>query len=399
MFGYTEYLCMKLNLLKFFTSLLPLTVQEKMLRDQLHIPEKLDDAFVFKIAETEKELEAAFRLVYESYYKVGYCQKNPYEMHATIYHALATTSTLLAIHHGMIVGTLTIIRDNVLKLPLETYFDISPIREKSQRIAEISGLAFHPQYLGNNGCMLALFKLMHEYCVNYFGVNHLVATVPAKDAFFYKTLFLFKNIAGIEKKKNAAFEAVAIHLDLLKAPVTFELIYGDKKLSSNLYDFFLNKNFPNLKLPLRIYNKINYPLVSVNYFQDLFVDKLGLGKSLEERTDLAFVHNPFAQQRAHQRIDVELSGELATLNGTMKFSGKIKDVSRMGFRLFCEETLPIGIEFNCKIKIDDEIYTMITARSVWSNEFHELGFLITEADLIWREYIDYLYQDQQGKIA
>ena len=61
---------------------------------------------VLKIAETQEELEACFKLLHNAYVDSGFMKPHPSGMRVTIYHALPTTTTLCAKYDGQVVGTI-----------------------------------------------------------------------------------------------------------------------------------------------------------------------------------------------------------------------------------------------------------------------------------------------------
>jgi hypothetical protein len=98
---------------------------------------------VLKIAETKEELEACFAVLHDAYVDSGFMKPDPSGMRVTIYHALPATTTLCAKYDGQVVGTISLVRESALGVPLQTIFDLSPVRAKEGNIAEVSALAIH----------------------------------------------------------------------------------------------------------------------------------------------------------------------------------------------------------------------------------------------------------------
>jgi len=111
-----------------------------------------------KIAESELELQQCFALLHDAYVASGFMRPHSSGLRVTPYHALPTTTTLCAKVDGQVVGTLSIVREGVFGFPMQTAFDISSVRAKEGRIAEISALAVHPRYRKTGGALL--FPLM-----------------------------------------------------------------------------------------------------------------------------------------------------------------------------------------------------------------------------------------------
>lgn len=137
-----------------------------------------DDRLELKIAESEQELEDCFRILHDAYVSSGFMRPDPSGMRITQYHALPTTTTLCAKFDGQVVGTISMIRDGVFGFPLQSIFDLTPVRAKGGNIAEISALAVHPDFRKTGGAILfPLMKFMHAYCTEYFDTRHLVIAV------------------------------------------------------------------------------------------------------------------------------------------------------------------------------------------------------------------------------
>jgi len=99
-----------------------------------------------KIAETKEELEACFAVLHDAYVDSGFMKPDPSGMRVTIYHALPTTTTLCAKYDGEVVGTISLIRESALGVPLQKIFDLNSVREKEGLIAEVSALAVHRRF-------------------------------------------------------------------------------------------------------------------------------------------------------------------------------------------------------------------------------------------------------------
>lgn len=378
----------------------PSLIQGILARRLLRLPDEIPSNFKFKIAETEEELEASFRLVYESYVELGYCDPNPHKLRATVYHALSTTTTLIALDGDRVIGTLTIVRDNLFKLPLEKVFDISALRKDARRTAEITSLVIHPDYRREKGgCVLfPLLRYMYQYSTEYFGVDHLVVSIHPKDSFFYKSLMKFEDIPGTGVVEYMGAPAICLHLDLFKASVAYINAYGGAPATKNLYDFFKLRAIPNLIFPERKYLKISDPFISKRYYEELFLQKLEMGSLinalLEESLQSREIH-----PRDELRIDVDVSSVLSTSSGAVRYFGKVKDVSLTGMRFFSEHEFSLGEVFDCKVQTRSDHYAYVKAKSVWRKEDKGYGLLILEADESWNDFITYLYEDQKHVVA
>ena len=155
---------------------------------------------VLKIAETKEELEACFAVLHDAYVDSGFMKPDPSGMRITIYHALPTTTTLCAKFDGQVVGTISLIRESALGVPLQRIFDLSAVRAKEGYIAEVSALAVHRDFRKTGGSILfPLMKFMYEYCTTFFDTRHLVIAVNPSHIEMYESLLFFRHL---QKLKN-----------------------------------------------------------------------------------------------------------------------------------------------------------------------------------------------------
>jgi hypothetical protein len=380
----------------------------RLFRNLISVPASLPENLIFKIVETKKELEDAFGLVYQAYLPKGYCEENDHKMRATIYHALPTTTTLVALDNGKVIGTLTMVRNNRLNLPLEKQFDIKFLKQKGSRVAEITSLVIDKEYRRNNGgqVLFPLLKLMYEYATFYFGVSHLVVTVHPKDADFYKALLLFQDVSKTEKTKYyLGAPATALFLDLKEAHVEFHKVYKDKPEHQNLFKFFVHQELPNIILPKREFHTVNDPIVTLEYYRELFVKKLKLNvsnsdaiKNFKERREIeSYLKDSTNNGRMNKRFEVESSAEFFVEGKKPIGKVKVKDVSYSGFRAFLPENFRIESTFDVRIEVGTSKFSNLKAKLVWIDENQGLGFEVLQSDALWDEFVSYINHRHFGK--
>ena len=176
---------------------LPRRKRYRILRFFAHYDPAPSPRLVFKIAETREELEACFRLLHDVYVRHGYMEPDPSGMRVTIYNALPTTTTLCALFDNKVVGTLSLIRESAIGLPLQRIFDLTSVRAKRGNIAEVSGLAIHPAFQQQGGMILMpLMKCLYEYCASFFDTRHLVIAVNPRHIETYESLLFFRRLSA-----------------------------------------------------------------------------------------------------------------------------------------------------------------------------------------------------------
>ena len=89
---------------------LPREARFELYRRMVDCDPQPDPRLRLKIAETQDELEACFRLLHDAYVASGFMKPDPSGLRVTPYHALPTTTTLCASFDGEVVGTMSLIR-------------------------------------------------------------------------------------------------------------------------------------------------------------------------------------------------------------------------------------------------------------------------------------------------
>lgn len=383
----------------------PPFIRDPLLRQSLKIPSHIPSQFTFKVADTISELEGAFRLVYKCYQPLGYCPENSLSMRATLFHALPTTSTLIAKDGDLVVGTLTIVRHGRLGLPLDRVFGDKLQSNKAERLAEITSLSIDPAYRRKSGgtILFPLLKLMHEYATSYFGVNQLLVVIHPRERHFYKSLLLFEDIPNAKSKDYLGAPAIGLRLNLRNAPDLYKKTYAHKKETSNLYRFFVERNVSNIIFPKRNYHKISDPLVKLDYFRELFVEKLQLQMDpfLRRRIEDSITHTENLRRYPRIEVDSPALMSLSSQTQAQNIPCLIKDVSRQGFQVFFPKAIPLeeGRQYQFNVHISPHSTAAIQATPIWTSSQQFAGFKLTQSDLRWHEYVNFLYADRESKSA
>lgn len=138
----------------------------------------------------------AFRLVYRSYLKQGYIEANRYGMRFTHYHLRPGTSVLLSGLDNQLVGTLSIVEDSDLGLPIEMAMKGFDIRE-NRRVAEFSSLAIDEMFRQNwKRVLLPLLQFAYHYCRYHRQIERIVLGVHPQHARFYERVLHFQRFQG-----------------------------------------------------------------------------------------------------------------------------------------------------------------------------------------------------------
>jgi hypothetical protein len=180
----------------------------------------------YRVARSVKELELAYRLVYQEYVKQGYMNENAAGMRLSIHNALPETTTFVAMVDDVVVATASVIPDSPLGLPMDELYhmELNELRDREKKICEVSMLASSsdlfsagvPLMLNAKKMFLVffLFKHIFDYVRTHLDCDYICITVNPKHANTYDSLF-FKNLGELKyySKVNGA-PALAKYLDV-----------------------------------------------------------------------------------------------------------------------------------------------------------------------------------------
>lgn len=376
-----------------------------------------DPRLTFQIAETKEELEACFRILHDAYVAQGYMKPAPSGLRVTSYHALPTTTTLCAKFEGRVIGTITIIRDGVFGFPLQSAFDLMPVREKGGNIAEISALAIDPSFRKSGGSVLfPLLKFMYGYCRDYFDTRHLIIAVNPKMIELYESVLFFERLAERPIKRYAfanGAPAVGATLDLALAPDLFRSAYGGRAARKDLYDYFVSVNIEGIRMPERIIKVTNDPVLTPELLDYFFNRRTDVLSTLDAR-QLRLLREVYVEPAFRQYIPVAEGGDPTTVRPrrhqrfTLRCQAKFKlirgepvqalelvviDVSQEGCRAEAAVELPAGasgeldLEWGCTLKS----HTSATVvRQHKRGDCYDLGITIAPPDATWTDCVQAL---------
>lgn len=371
-----------------------------------------DPRLVLKIAETKEELEACFKLLHDAYVESGFMKPDPSGLRVTIYHALPTTTTLCAKFDGEVVGTLSLIRESVFGFPLQAIFDLSKVRARKGKIAEVSALAVHPKFRKTGGAILfPLMKFMYAYCTTFFDTRHLVIAVNPNRIEMYESLLFFQRLTETQVNNydfaNGA-PAVGASLDLREARGQLKRAYGAKKPRKNLYHYFTKLKLPNIVIPGRRYYTTNDPVLTPELLDYFFNQRTKVFSKLEndEKALLYSIYNlpeyaqylpagfadsgPGKLARQHARYSFKCAGIFDVEMGAERESVEISVVncSLHGFLAHSRSPIPAQVWGNAVIRLGLNEHSRVRALAVAAKkDVGFYGFKLAEPDLVWRKFV------------
>lgn len=393
---------------KIFRSL-PEEMRDAAIRRLVRLPQTESAGCTFQLASTPEEYQQAFELLHDCYVDQKFISRHPTRMRLLPHFALPNTVTLVAIDQsGKVIGTLSIIKQGPLPLPMEKAFSLSSIKHQPGGFAEISALAVDKKYRRANGGNIYFFMLnyMYNFCVSHLGIRHLCIVIHPKDEDFYRGLLRFHRLSNQVIVDYLGAPALAMALDLEWAYQEYAKIYDSLPPEKNLLRFMTRK-FGHLKYVQRPYRLKTVSTLTPEIFRKVFLEQGHFFESISFaeykilrralfKTDLF----PFFRddsldrltRRSEFRVAVEMSGKTHQLGRLISL--QITNVSASGLRLRVAAEDFHLIRTN-KVRVQVDLGAGLTSQLIgellWRN-FPELGFHIQKADATWRTFANYLYR-------
>lgn len=384
-------------------ALLPTPLRHALYRRQFaRVPTEVPAGLTFELARTPEDLETAFRLLHDAYVEQGFIQPQPSGMRLILQHALPTTSILVAKHDERVVGTISVMRDTALGLPMEKVFDLGELRKKGQRVAELSCLAIHPDYRRKMGghifFPLTLFAAM--FAQRCFGVDFLIWNLFPHHADFYNAIFGSRYLSH-ESKDYLGAPATAIQLDLAETIHFARRKYLGLPAERDLYSYSYVTEHAYFKYPARSDESINHPVLSPENILDFFSKRTNVLSNLSELEEQVMARYyplgeyakvlPFRkrartsteERRQRARWDSKL--EAITTEGQ---AAKILDVSYEGCKAWIAADLAIGQTCELAIPLREDDLARISVSVVWKKAGGIYGFRLNSASEEWLQLVD-----------
>ncbi|MBN0975849.1 MULTISPECIES: GNAT family N-acetyltransferase [Pseudomonas] len=216
------------------------------------------EGFEFRPVQSLFELEEALRLVNDSYARRGISTVCRAGMRFSAFHLLPGTTTFVAIKDQQIVGTVSLIEDSMLGLPLEEVHGNEVVMQRlaGGRLAEVGTLAVAAGYRGK-GVPLMLYNAMFRWAMHFRGVQRLLIAVHPRAGAFYRNVLFFSPMGRVQPytKLNNAL-SLPLCLDLGNAPAIFQQAYQRPALGfavegqrTHFFDFFCRSDYAHIRLP------------------------------------------------------------------------------------------------------------------------------------------------------
>jgi hypothetical protein len=152
--------------------------------------------FRIEVANDFESRRTAYELVYRLYREKGYADPNEARMWLSLYNLLPDTTTLIVLRDEEIVGTLSVIFDGPLGLPVDTLYEreVNVLRRAGRRPAEIISLGVADEdRRTSRDVLVKLFNYVYLVSWHLRGATDFMITVNPHHAAYYRKTLLFEN--------------------------------------------------------------------------------------------------------------------------------------------------------------------------------------------------------------
>ena len=232
---------------------LPRGLRDRIILSRLRVDDDEVRGLTVKVATTVDEHEQACRLMHAAYTQHGYIQPHASGVWVTPHGLLPSTFVFVAKRGPEVVGTMSLIVDSELGLPMDKAYaaELAPLRAERRRIAEVGALCVAPGHR-RRGIALLLNKIMARCAMERLDVQDLVISVLREAACLYETTLRFVQIGGVKTYPGLSKRArgVALRLDLETADAALARAFGTRPLDNgNPYYLYSVHRHPQIELP------------------------------------------------------------------------------------------------------------------------------------------------------
>ncbi|MFZ1982781.1 MAG: GNAT family N-acetyltransferase, partial [Desulfatitalea sp.] len=368
----------------------------------------------FEIAQTKQDLDQAFQILHEAYVKEGFTKPHASRRRITEYHALPSTTTLVAKHGGQVIATVSVIRDGPFGLPTDQVIDLSRFRDKGERLGEVSSLAIRPDFRGRSGeVMYYLFKYLLRYSVDCFGLDRWVIVVNPDRITLYESVLLFKPMHRSALKTYAFANdapAVCATFNLRTASARWKEVYAGQPDHKNIHRFYAGglslAERRQMRFPERPFYTVTDPVMTpglMDFFFNQCTDTLCRFKEYQVKAlQNIYLDNDYEaiwprqwaiqreNLRQNRRFEVACKG-VAHAPDREPVSLTVMDASRDGLRVRADGELALESSPVFKIAVGDDKSVLVKARLRWQSGLI-YGLEIMYAGRFWEQLVEYLEQ-------
>ena len=230
--------------------LLPRHLRHTLIRRNFRYDESELEGVEVSVADQVSEYVDAAKLLYDGYLGRGMISPHGAGVRFTPYLALPSTLIFVAKRHGTLVGTLSLVIDRSIHLPMDKVFreELEALRAQGRRLAEVGALCVAKGVRGL-GIPFLLYKTMW-LTTRLLPIDDLVVAVRPSIAESYQAMLLFEPIADARPFPGLLLKVVGLRLRLDDAVASFHKAFGHlpKNQQNPLY-MYVERDHPQIRIP------------------------------------------------------------------------------------------------------------------------------------------------------
>jgi hypothetical protein len=197
----------------------------------------------FGLARDTEAFDGAFRLVHDQYVWRKYMVPHPSGRRLSLHHSLPSTKVFVAKAGPEVVGTMTLVQDSPIGLPMDEIYrdELSRLRDQHRHVCEVSSLAIDPSYRpAGVGILMRLLRMVLIYVAEVRRLDDLCIAVNPRHADFYGRAFPSCGRLGDVRvyPKVRGAPAVALHWDVDFMREQIRAVHAGDPKPGELCNFF-----------------------------------------------------------------------------------------------------------------------------------------------------------------
>ncbi len=195
---------------------LPGWARQRLVLGQVKFDAEKLSGVVLRIPNTLVEYDASAQLLFDSYTDARIIANRGVRVRMSAFLALPTSVRFVAVDRGEVVGTISLVIDSPLGLPMEKTYpeEIAALRQQQRKAAEVGTLAIRKDHR-HSGIVVLLYKAMWEVAT-LLQVSDFVIGVHPNAEVIYRTMLCFEPFGPVRNYLGLkdGIPAAALRLDL-----------------------------------------------------------------------------------------------------------------------------------------------------------------------------------------
>lgn len=382
-------------------NILPQKLKQIWTRSQLKMNPSQFKNVVFKIAETQDELEQAYKLLYTVFRAKHLITTNTSEMKITKLDALPTTKMLIAIEQSRVRACLSLSFEGAFRTPTEEHFDLNFIKKQNKHFIEISHFAIDPEISRfKDDFFLPLCRLCLEFNASGPSAEYLVTSLPPSQFDYFKAVFGLQRL----KEQSNLFDDFNLRPAICAFSVLSELqqkmmkMYGEAPSKRNIYHYLFEAEDQRLKLQVK--NELYSP-EQLSYFFNTKTDILATLTSFEKRNlHQIYLDSKYRdlfprpsqrtskdRSRSARRYEVDVQAELLVAGKSIS-TVTLKTISQEGIGLISSEKLILDSTYTLFLNQNGAAQIELLVTPVWASRDQTYGLVVRKYSANWLHFVE-----------